>query len=225
MAPRVAYLGPRGTFTEDALREATGDAGDRARSRLPPSTRRSSPCRSGEADRALVPFENSIEGAVSATLDTLAFDADGVTLVGEYDLPIRHCLIAREEIPLDRDRGRPLPPPGERPVRPLHPREAAGRRGARGRQHRRGGAAGERGERALGRARGRLGRGALRLRRPARRGRGRAGQRHALRLGRAGGDEPPRAMDRGGPPSSSRSSARTTPGRWSRRSRSSPTAR
>jgi prephenate dehydratase len=49
-----------------------------------------------------VPFENSIEGAVTATLDTLAFDAGGVTLVGEYDLPVRHCLIAREEIPLDR---------------------------------------------------------------------------------------------------------------------------
>jgi prephenate dehydratase len=55
----------------------------------------------GDADRALVPFENSIEGAVTATLDTLAFDADGVTLVGEYDLPIRHCLIARREIPLE----------------------------------------------------------------------------------------------------------------------------
>ena len=39
---------------------------------------------------------------MTATLDTLAFDADGVTLVGEYDLPIRHCLIARQEMPLDR---------------------------------------------------------------------------------------------------------------------------
>jgi prephenate dehydratase len=39
---------------------------------------------------------------VTATLDTLAFDADGLTLVGEYDLPIRHCLVAREQIPLDR---------------------------------------------------------------------------------------------------------------------------
>jgi prephenate dehydratase len=56
--------------------------------------------RERRVDRALVPFENSIEGAVTATLDTLAFDTDGVTLVGEYDLPIRHCLIAREETPL-----------------------------------------------------------------------------------------------------------------------------
>ena len=55
----------------------------------------------GTARIALVPFENSIEGAVAATLDTLAFDADGVTLVGEYDLPIRHCLIARQDGPLE----------------------------------------------------------------------------------------------------------------------------
>ena len=65
------------------------------------STTRSSPFAREAADRALVPFENSIEGAVAATLDTLAFDADDVTLVGEYDLPIRHCLIARRDRPLE----------------------------------------------------------------------------------------------------------------------------
>ncbi|MFL5907629.1 MAG: prephenate dehydratase [Solirubrobacterales bacterium] len=98
---RIAYLGPRGTFSEDALRAAVGD--DEVDS-LPAPTVSDAifAVRQGDADRALVPFENSIEGAVTATLDTLAFDADGVTLVGEYDLPIRHCLIAREQIPLDR---------------------------------------------------------------------------------------------------------------------------
>jgi prephenate dehydratase len=55
----------------------------------------------GEAERALVPFENSIEGAVTATLDTLALDATGVTIVGQHDLPIRHCLIARGELALE----------------------------------------------------------------------------------------------------------------------------
>jgi prephenate dehydratase len=98
---RIAYLGPRGTFNEDALRGAV--AGMEVEE---------VPCasvyeaivavRDGRADRALVPFENSIEGSVSATLDTLAFDAEGVTLVGERDLPIRHCLIAREQMPLER---------------------------------------------------------------------------------------------------------------------------
>jgi prephenate dehydratase len=98
---RIAYLGPRGTFSEDALTAAIGGE------EVEPAPAASVydailAVREGEADRALVPFENSIEGAVTATLDTLAFDADGVTLVGEYDLPIRHCLIAREEMPLER---------------------------------------------------------------------------------------------------------------------------
>jgi prephenate dehydratase len=98
---RIAYLGPRGTFSEDALRAAVGD--DEIEP-APSATVYDAilAVREGEADRALVPFENSIEGAVTATLDTLAFDASGVTLVGEYDLPIRHCLIAREDIPLER---------------------------------------------------------------------------------------------------------------------------
>ncbi len=98
---RVAYLGPPGTFTEDALREAIG--GEEVEAQPKPSVYDAIiAVQSGEADRALVPFENSIEGAVSATLDTLAFDAQEVTIVGEHDLPIRHCLIAREQIPLDR---------------------------------------------------------------------------------------------------------------------------
>jgi prephenate dehydratase len=98
---RIAYLGPRGTFSEDALLAAVGDE---EVDPIPSASVYDAilAVREGKADRALVPFENSIEGAVTATLDTLAFDADGVTLVGEYDLPIRHCLIAREDTPLDR---------------------------------------------------------------------------------------------------------------------------
>jgi prephenate dehydratase len=97
---RVAYLGPPGTFSEDALRAAIGDQQVEA---IPSASVYDAivAIREGAADRALVPFENSIEGAVTATLDTLAFDADGLTLVGEYDLPIRHCLIARDQIPLE----------------------------------------------------------------------------------------------------------------------------
>ena len=54
------------------------------------------------ADRALVPFENSIEGSVRATLDALAFDAPEVAIVGEHDQPIRNSLIARRVLPLDQ---------------------------------------------------------------------------------------------------------------------------
>jgi len=98
---RVAYLGPPGTFTEDALRDALADA--RVEERPAPSVYAAiKAVESGEADRALVPFENSIEGAVTATLDTLAIDSSGVVIVGEHDLAIRHCLIAREKLPLER---------------------------------------------------------------------------------------------------------------------------
>jgi prephenate dehydratase len=56
----------------------------------------------GEAERALVPFENSIEGSVRATLDTLAFETREVEIVGEHDYPVRAHLIAREELGLAR---------------------------------------------------------------------------------------------------------------------------
>jgi prephenate dehydratase len=97
---RVAYLGPAGTFSDDALRVAAGDA---AIEPLPAPTVYEAvvAVERRDADRALVPFENSIEGAVRSTLDALAFDTGAVTIVGEYDHPIRHSLIARERIPLD----------------------------------------------------------------------------------------------------------------------------
>ncbi len=56
----------------------------------------------GEAERALVPFENSIEGSVRSTLDTLAFDTEAVTIAGEHDFRVHAHLIAREGIELEQ---------------------------------------------------------------------------------------------------------------------------
>jgi prephenate dehydratase len=98
---RIAYLGPAGTFTEDALRVAAGDAEIEA-SPQPTVYDAIRAVAEGEADRALVPFENSIEGAVRQTLDTLAFESFPVTIVGEHDQPITHSLVAREQLPLER---------------------------------------------------------------------------------------------------------------------------
>jgi prephenate dehydratase len=97
---RVTYLGPRGTFTEDALTAAAGGAEIEA---VPsPSVYAAIVAvEAGEADRAFVPFENSIEGPVRSTLDTLAFDAEGVVIAGEHDLSVSQSLIAREEVPLE----------------------------------------------------------------------------------------------------------------------------
>jgi prephenate dehydratase len=96
---RVAYLGPRGTFTEDALMEAAAGAEVEA---LPAASVYAAivAVEASEAERAFVPFENSIEGPVRATLDTLAFDAEGVVIVGEHDLSVSQSLIAREDLPL-----------------------------------------------------------------------------------------------------------------------------
>ncbi|HEX2468804.1 MAG TPA: prephenate dehydratase [Solirubrobacterales bacterium] len=100
MPLRITYLGPTGTFTEDALLAAIGDAEVDAVA-SPTIYDAIVAVDEGGADRALVPFENSIEGAVRSTLDTLAFDARSVTIVGEHDHPISHSLIARTELPLD----------------------------------------------------------------------------------------------------------------------------
>ncbi len=94
---RIAYLGPAGTFTEDALSEARPEGGFEP---LRTATVHDAilAVERGEAERALVPFENSIEGSVRATLDALAFEARGVEIVGEHDYAVRAYLIAREEL-------------------------------------------------------------------------------------------------------------------------------
>lgn len=96
--PRIAYLGPAGTFTEDALREAA--SGEFEPLRTATIHEAILAVERGEAERALVPYENSIEGSVRPTLDALAFDATGVTIVGEYDYAVHVHLIARERIEL-----------------------------------------------------------------------------------------------------------------------------
>jgi prephenate dehydratase len=100
---RVAYLGPPGTFNDDALHTAAAGA------QLEPvatATVRDAilAVESGDAERALVPYENSIEGSVRTTLDTLVLEAESVTIVGEHDHPIRHSLIARTKLPLQEIR-------------------------------------------------------------------------------------------------------------------------
>jgi prephenate dehydratase len=99
---RIAYLGPAGTFTEDALREAIRPGERYEPLRTATVHDAILAVERGEADRALVPFENSIEGSVRSTLDTLAFEAEGVTIAGEHDFAVRAQLIAREEVDLEQ---------------------------------------------------------------------------------------------------------------------------
>lgn len=97
---RVGYLGPEGTFSEEALL-ASIDA--RAVERVALETIRDAVMAAQErtVQWALVPIENSIEGSVTVTLDTLTGDAEDVAIVGEEVLAVRHCLIAAEPVELE----------------------------------------------------------------------------------------------------------------------------
>ena len=99
---KVSFLGPAGTFTEDALREALPEGEEIEALRTATVHDAILAVERGEAERALVPFENSIEGSVRSTLDTLAFDTEAVTIVGEHDFRVHAHLIAREGVELEQ---------------------------------------------------------------------------------------------------------------------------
>ena len=98
---RVAFLGPAGTFTEEALRHSA--PGGEAIEEVPYPTVYETvmAVQSGGADRAVVPIENSLEGSVTATLDALAGEADRVRIAAEVVRPVSHCLIARAGVAID----------------------------------------------------------------------------------------------------------------------------
>jgi prephenate dehydratase len=97
---RVAFLGPEGTFSEEALFAAV-DRGEIEPVPTPTIYDCVIAVQDGEVERALVPIENSLEGSVSATLDTLVFETDAVEIVGELIHPVRHSLIARRRLALE----------------------------------------------------------------------------------------------------------------------------
>lgn len=94
--PRYAYLGPEGTFTEMALRRLVSpDAAEYVPVVDVPTALGA--VRSGEVDYAVVAIENTVEGGVTATLDTLA-QGDPLVILGEVVLPVEFELVAREGV-------------------------------------------------------------------------------------------------------------------------------
>jgi prephenate dehydratase len=96
---RIAYFGPAGTFTEQALLSQSDLA---ALERIPYSTvpdvldaveRR-------EVEYGFVPIENSIEGTVNFTQDALVFDHN-LLIQREVVLDIEHCIVGRVGTQLD----------------------------------------------------------------------------------------------------------------------------
>ncbi len=96
---RASFLGPAGTYSHAAL---CGDPRAAGWEAVPAPTVHDAvlAVQTAAAERALVPIENSLEGAVGPTLDALAAGTDDVRIVGEVVLPVVHALIAREAVEL-----------------------------------------------------------------------------------------------------------------------------
>ena len=94
MVDYIAYLGPAGTFCEDAARRYS----DQKDLQL-------QPCRSirkvfqmmaqGKVKYGVVPIENSYEGAINQTLDLLTAD-DNILIIGEIIIEVRQNLLTRK---------------------------------------------------------------------------------------------------------------------------------
>jgi prephenate dehydratase len=96
----VGYLGPEGTFSQEAVLASVEPAAVRP---VPIATIYDA-VMAVQEDRvrwSLVPIENSIEGSVTVTLDTLAGEAADVVVVGELVIAVRQCLIASSPLALD----------------------------------------------------------------------------------------------------------------------------
>ena len=85
----TAFLGPPGTFSEEAALLRATQEELVAFSSFPALV---SAVETGLADEAVLPIENSIEGAVSTTLDLLIHET-ALRIAGELAVPVRHFLI------------------------------------------------------------------------------------------------------------------------------------
>ncbi|MBA7509832.1 Bifunctional chorismate mutase/prephenate dehydratase [subsurface metagenome] len=97
---KIAYLGPPGTFTEEALDKFVKDISQVRKISFPTVADVIRSVDRGEADEGLVPMENSIEGSVNITQDILTFESEA-KIIGEVTIPVKHSLIGKKKIKLD----------------------------------------------------------------------------------------------------------------------------
>ena len=92
MTVRIAYLGPTGTYTEEAALKYDDKAVLVPFQSIPAAI---GAVDDGSADKAVVPIENSLEGAVTYTLDVL-IHGSMLSIQNEIVLPIHHCILAKK---------------------------------------------------------------------------------------------------------------------------------
>jgi prephenate dehydratase len=97
---RVGFLGPSGTFAEEALRSSAPAGVEEVPYASVWET--VAAVQEREVDQAVVPIENSLEGSVTTTLDALAAEGSDVRIVAEVVRPISHSLIAHDGVALEQ---------------------------------------------------------------------------------------------------------------------------
>lgn len=88
----VAFLGPLGTYSEEAALKQFGQGRSAVVCGSIDEVFRT--VEAGQADYAIVPVENSNEGAVGLTLDLLL--SSPLKICGEVTIPIHHCLLSKQ---------------------------------------------------------------------------------------------------------------------------------
>lgn len=95
---KIGYLGPEGTFSELALDVYIEKSGVVAE-KTPAASIFAlfDALQSEELEEIIVPLENSVEGAVTATLDAV-IRSENVHMTGEIVFPVEHCLMAQKGV-------------------------------------------------------------------------------------------------------------------------------
>ena len=103
---KIGYLGPKGSFSEEAVHlflTTHSEFSETPPALIPFSTipRLLLACNDQEVDWAFVPLENSSEGQVGVTMDTLG-QTDHLFITHEFVHPIDQCLLTHESMPLEQ---------------------------------------------------------------------------------------------------------------------------
>jgi len=104
MIIKIAFLGPSGTFTEEALDKYIGLNNLGSSVKKVPYSNIGEVIKSvdrGEVSEGIVPIENSLEGSVNITLDFLTFESEA-RIIREITVPIKHSLIGKKNTSVEK---------------------------------------------------------------------------------------------------------------------------
>lgn len=95
---KIGYLGPKGTFSYEACTNAYNENYEK----MPYKTIKETilALENNEVDEVIVPIENSLQGCVTETIDTL-IENENILVIGEQILKINQNLMAKKEYELD----------------------------------------------------------------------------------------------------------------------------